>query len=212
MKLRQRIHKADGSTEATHRLTDIEVNEVSIVDRGANKRKYLVVKQANAPETSDSAGKEKPAEGPAPSSEAAASEGTKPTEDVEKAGRKISGARMKQLLTMRDTIEALLADVSEKEPEASDEAASQEVETQKAAPVEHVPNPELEEIKCTVAELVKAVEKMAVIFDKQNQQIESLAKSRGASRQADLDAPREAAPQKKVVWDLDMASPIKTVQ
>lgn len=52
MKLRQRIQKSD-SAEATvadqkqrTRLTEITVNEVSVVDRAANKRQFLVVKHA----------------------------------------------------------------------------------------------------------------------------------------------------------------------
>lgn len=55
MKTRQRVRKADDATAATptttaaatHRLTDISVEEISIVDRAANKRKYLMVKNAD---------------------------------------------------------------------------------------------------------------------------------------------------------------------
>lgn len=71
MKTRQRIRKSDEPTvettvvdatgAATHRLTDIEVNEVSIVDRAANRRKYLMVKSAKKP-----VAKAPPETGPAP--------------------------------------------------------------------------------------------------------------------------------------------------
>lgn len=52
MRNRHRIQKADEipaetseGTKPTHRLTGITVKEVSVVDRAANKRKYLLVKE-----------------------------------------------------------------------------------------------------------------------------------------------------------------------
>jgi hypothetical protein len=41
------VAKADGSNEGVHRLEDIEVKEVSLVDRPANKRPFLVVKRSD---------------------------------------------------------------------------------------------------------------------------------------------------------------------
>lgn len=41
------VAKAEGSNEGVHRLEDIEVKEVSLVDRPANKRPFLVVKRSD---------------------------------------------------------------------------------------------------------------------------------------------------------------------
>ena len=41
------VTKAEGDPSDVHRLHDIEVNEVSLVDRPANKRPFLVVKRSN---------------------------------------------------------------------------------------------------------------------------------------------------------------------
>jgi len=54
MRRKVRVSKADEAVvePQTHRLTDIEVHEVSVVDRPANQRKFLVVKHdtSKAPE------------------------------------------------------------------------------------------------------------------------------------------------------------------
>lgn len=44
-------HKQDDEEEATHRLSDILVEEVSLVNRAANKRRFLIVKRAEGGNT-----------------------------------------------------------------------------------------------------------------------------------------------------------------
>lgn len=57
MQYRQRISKSEAAAATdqtpTTRLTGIDVEEVSIVDRAANKRSYLVVKRAKSPAQKD---------------------------------------------------------------------------------------------------------------------------------------------------------------
>lgn len=43
-----RITKAEGSAEGVHRLIDMVVEEVSLVDRAANKHRFLIVKRDDA--------------------------------------------------------------------------------------------------------------------------------------------------------------------
>lgn len=43
-----RITKAEGSADGVHRLVDMVVEEVSLVDRAANKHRFLIVKRDDA--------------------------------------------------------------------------------------------------------------------------------------------------------------------
>lgn len=293
MKTRQRIRKDDSAAKATHRLTEIEVNEVSVVDRGANQRTYLVVKddkKAEASGAADKAGEVSappppptppttptpptlhitaelqkqvidvlkaaqerigviakvvegasvtpgaptppelvtalnqvaslfktfagappaPAAPPGPATPGGSA--TQPakadaTSDTEKAGRRFSAATLEQLQAMQSTLSALLSDppATAAEPESAPEG-------QESAEKSAAPSAEIVEIQATLAGLVAAVGKMTEVFEGQNQRIDSLAKSRGNSQQVDLDNPREPARKAKVVWDLDMAAPLKAVQ
>lgn len=65
MRVRARIAKSDTAETApkTHRLTDIVVEEVSIVDRPANQRKFLVVKHADGAADTEEPKTTSPAEG-----------------------------------------------------------------------------------------------------------------------------------------------------
>ena len=50
-KKRQAISKADSASgEGVHQLTDIQVHEVSVVDRAANKKRFVTVKADGSPE------------------------------------------------------------------------------------------------------------------------------------------------------------------
>lgn len=337
MKHRQRVQKSDVAPGAVddespkHRLTGISVNEISIVDRAANKRKYLVVKrdgvlhvekdfppphggpqqQAPAPpvpptapapptlrispelktkvigilktaqerigviakvvegssETPGAAPPQElmdalsqlaqlfaPAAAPPAQPTAAAPAAAAPPagppamkDATEKAGRKLSAARLAQLNSVRATLDALISDVSAAEREEAEAASSadddgeqpaKKAETQTtpdATPAGEPPggdrpsNPEkkqdeekkpavgtspsqdVTELKQSVAGVVDSLAKMTQLFEAQNQRFDTLAKSRGASQQADLDSP-VIKKQERVVWELDMASPMKTIQ
>jgi hypothetical protein len=304
MKTRQRIQKAEADVitsevapgtnpGATHRLTQIEVNEVSIVDRAANKRRYLVVKEQQKDDTKVEAKVEKAPEvmppsppvapgtptpptlrispelkskvlgilrsaqerigvisevlagssetpgAPAPkelmdalaqlstllSTTPATKEGETPEADktktpetpeaTAKAGRKISAARLNQLKGAHELLSSLLAEVTAADAKGDAEQPADEgaekpgtVETEKAA-TPPAPSPELVEMKEQVSGVVDAINKMAKIFELQSQRIEHLSKARGESRQPDVDAPRVKPTAERVVWDLDMASPLK---
>lgn len=285
MRTRHRVNKseatASGSNKATHRLTEIDVAEVSIVDRGANQRTYLVVKDEKGKGDSDKSEAatqptaksgevpalpsqpDQPDASPPPAvnitAEAktqmltalkaaqerlgaitktvegatVAADATLPAElveemtrlsqlfapkpdadktDAEKAGRKISGARMQQLQSMRATLDAMIAETSSEAATTEETAETEEpAEAEKSAKPPQ-PSAELAEVSGAVAKLATTVAKMVEVFEGQNQRIDALAKSTGESRQADLDSPRQPEKPKKVVWDMDMASPLKTVQ
>ena len=54
MTVRKNEAEAEGdAADPTHRLTDIEVDEVSLVDRAANGRRYTVVKAADGEDKDD---------------------------------------------------------------------------------------------------------------------------------------------------------------
>lgn len=319
MKVRQRVQKADAAaatTEdgdaATHRLTGIQVKEVSIVDRAANKRKYLLVKdddKANDSATGSSAEKATPtnpdqpptpptqpgppatpqaptlrispelktqvigilktvlervgvinkvlegssetpgaaappelmtalnqlaqmisqaaaptappaapppgAPPPAPPPSAAKTE-EKPA-DAEKAGRKISAGRLQQLTTIREALSTLITDVSAAEPgEGEGDGAEGGGEPAAAPPAQGAeksapPATELTTLTSVVSSLAEQMGNMTKIFEQQNQRIDQLSKSRGASRQADLDIPTVPRKAEKVIWDMDMAKPLKHI-
>lgn len=337
MKLRQRIAKSDVATAVdptdeskkpkTHRLTGISVNEVSIVDRAANKRNYIVVKrdgvlhvekdvppggqpqpappaQPTAPVaptlrispelkakvtgilttaqerigiiskvlegSSETPGAPPPQElmdaltqlaqlfaadaaPPTPPPPAAQPPAPAAKDATEKAGRKISQARLTQLTQMRSTLDALIADASGAKTDAADDdeedekepakkgdpvqppiggspigdppvkkpdEGDEEDEAKKKPPQQDAPpqdgsaqqtQQELSEIRQAVAVQTELMAKMALLFESQNARVNALSKSRGNSLQPDLDVPVEKS-QQRVVWDLDMARPMKTVQ
>jgi hypothetical protein len=290
MKQRTRVRKADAAVVTedktpTNRLTDISVNEVSIVDRAANQRKYLVVKDAPpvppaaphpptappsptlqiSPElkakvmgilttaqerigiiakvlegSSETPGAAPPQElmdalaqlaalfaptqappaPPLPGPPAAPAV----KDETKKAGRKLSAARLAQLQSAKTTLDALLADVTatgadESEPDADepDEPSAPKTPAKKEEAPGKVEEPtaesaELTEIKAGLSGLVTAVGRMTEVFEGQNARIDALQKSRGESRQADLDQQTAVKKAARVVWDLDMARPLKTVQ
>lgn len=294
MKMRKQICKAEAAPtpaasdetadpKATHRLTDISVKEVSIVDRGANKRTYLVVKDdpqppappaaptAPAPPTlrisaelktkvlgqlttaqerigviqkvlegaSETPGAPPPQElmdalaqlaalftdtaqppaaaPPAPPPAAPPPPAAKgdPAE-TEKAGRKMSAARIAQLEEMRTTLSTMISEVSgdsDKKDEEEEKAAPASTEKTAAAPViPPAPIPELDELKTSVKGISETMDKMFLVFQGQKARIDELSKSRGASRQVDVDGSDSKPKSTKVIWDTDMASPTKVVQ
>lgn len=318
MKTRQRILKADAPADAaatddsaaTHRLTGISVKEVSIVDRAANKRKYLLVKEEEQKTDAAAKGDEdaskavpgspaQPPAAPAPpgppttpqpptlrispelkakiagvlktvqervgviskvlegSSEtpgaaappelmtalnelaqmitqagapaapapgqpappaappaAAKTEGDS-AEGTEKAGRKISADRLQQLNNIQASIAALISDVSATEPAGTTEtaAASSGGTEPAAAGTEKstTPSPEIVALQSAVTSIADNMANMMKVFEQQNARIAELSKSRGESRQLDLDRQPTTKQQEKVVWDLDMARPIRAI-
>lgn len=320
MKKRQRISKADAaeatvtdSADATHRLTGISVKEVSIVDRAANKRKYLLVKedekgkQPDVAKSADDAAKgdadatkavpgspAQPAAPPTPpgppttpqaptlrispelkaqvagllktlqervgvitkvlegSSEtpgAAAppelmdalkqlaqmiSQVAAPTPaagdqpppdaqkedgktDAEKAGRALSADRLSQLTTIRDSLNALI-DGAAPTPAASGEpepaAASGGTEPAPAASGAEksaAPSPEIVALQTAVTSIADSMANMTKVFEQQNARIAELSKSRGESRQPDLDRQPTTKKEEPVVWDMDMARPLRSI-
>lgn len=272
---RERVRKSDTAPSTTNRLTGIVVNEVSIVDRAANQRKFLVVKDAPFPPPSAApappAGAAPPVPAPAwsiapelkqriaavlktaqdkivalnkaletatetPGAAAPPELVTELTEigglfiakpapaapptppgapaPTEKAGRKISAARLAQLLTAQETLTSLIAEVQDAPAEPEDakepgEKAPAKKEEGDAAPPAPAQVPaELTEIKDTLVALSAAMGKMTQVFEGQNARIETLAKSRGESRQADLDKPTVRKEARPVVWGLDMNRPL----
>ena len=77
---------ADGES-GVHRLRDIVVEEVSLVDRAANKRRFLVVKRSSEMADGKSEDRGKPQQGPAGAAQRGPGKKTKPKpdEDVDKA-------------------------------------------------------------------------------------------------------------------------------
>lgn len=293
MKTRQRqpVRKADEETTddkkpaATHRLTGIAVKEVSIVERGANQRSYLVVKQdeplakdvpvapppapptAPTPPTpqtlqispelkakvlqtlqtaqerigviqkvlegaSETPGAPPPQEltealtGIATLFTAPKPPETQPTptvtssagksDEVAKAGRKMSAQRLAQLQSARDSISAIIEDVTSVSEGETEESAEKPAETQtEAAKAANTPtpapSPELEALRTTVQGLVGSVEKMTSVFQGQHARLNELTKSRGSSQQLELDGPQTSRKPEVVKWDMDMASPLKAV-
>lgn len=311
MKTRHRIQKAeeaaatvddDATQAATHRLTGITVKEVSVVDRAANKRKYLLVKEDDAkkaapPPAAPAATPPPPAPptGPTPETLRISPElktqvmgalqdaqskigvitkvlegssetpGAPPPQELmdalqqlasmflspdatppvtppavpppaattktegaqgepvpaAKAGRKLSAARLAQLQTARDTLAALIDDVSEAAAEggaeqpAGEDAPAAEKSTKAAQPAAPAVDAQVialrGEVQQMAASMAESMKKMSTVFEAQNQRIADLAKSHGVSAQADLDTTPAAKPA-KVVWDLDMAAKPKTFQ
>lgn len=266
MRVKARIAKAEAAKKQTTQLTGIVTEEVSIVDRAANKRVFLVVKNAGAagagattPQTDDAGGSTKMkisstekariaqvvksiqdalaavsntletaeeidgAETPAELTKAlvaiAKLVGIEPTAegDVEKAGRKISAARLE---TMRQA-HALLGEVisgaepttppAEETEEPPPEAA---VKAKKSAPLAVVPPPApvvaaadpatvaaIRELTDTVQVLVKAV-------GIQKKRIDTIAANGGGSRQQPVEKGDEPDDkEQEVAWPLDMNRP-----
>ena len=79
-------------------------------------------------------------------------------------------------------------------------------------PVQTPPNQDLVEIRQSIAGLCDTMGKMTKVLEAQNARVESLSKSRGQSLQGDVDAPVNKGKQDRVVWDLDMARPLKNIQ
>lgn len=323
MKRRVRINKSDAAesgtvvaeTKPTHRLTGISVDEVSIVDRPANQRKFLLIKQQQKaeevkketaqtgleavdaliakfgpppPAAPAAAAPQAPAAAPAPAAPArpqlsvspefkaqmlaklkaaqekigaiaqvlqAASEApgapvpqelmdaltqiaamfapqapapapaaapppaapapaAAAKEETEKAGRKLSAARIQQLTDARALLDTLLTDVSgtvenETENDAAGDKKDEPAEAKKAAEPAK-PSPELVEIKESLTGLATLVGKMTTALEGQNAQISELKKARGSSLQPDTETKvSKAAP---VRWSHDMAAPEKNYQ
>jgi hypothetical protein len=135
-----------------------------------------------------------------------------PTPPVQKAGKKISASRLEQLLTAKTALDAILAEVADPETETEPEPEKTEKNEPAALPVEPAVPPvttDLTEIRTSIEQLAGMVGKLTLVFEGQNQRIDSLAKARGQSQQVEID---KTTPQQRVVWDMDMAKPPKTVQ
>lgn len=294
MKQRVRVQKEAApaaEAAATNRLTDITVNEVSIVDRAANQRKYLIVKDAPPPAAvappppavappvappappqlkispelkakiagvltaaqakiteiakalqtaAETPGAPAPQElidaltglsgmfaanpaAPPAAAPPAAHPAPPPAakEETSKAGKKISAARLLQLMNAKEAIDTIIAEVSDATDD--DAAAVEPAKTEKATAAkdeggvgvtEVTPaTSELDGIKASLESLAGLVGKMTQVFEGQNQRIDALAKARGESKQLDLEKAGNGPPKDKpVVWDMDMARPLKVVQ
>lgn len=292
MKQRVRVQKAADTTVAgvapVNRLTGMEVEEVSIVDRAANQRKYLVVKEGAAPPPPPAAAAAPPpaappapppaaiqvspelkakvltvlsaaqakmavvakqletatetpgaaapkelmdqltaigsmfatgaAPAPAPVAAPAPAPGVPPPaakEETTKAGKKVSAARLAQLLSVKTTLDTLIADVSdgnddEAEPDETAPTKKNDAGEPVVTPV--AASSEFDGIKASIQSLADVVGKMTLVFEGQNARIDSLTKSHGKSQQVDLDKQPTNKSAKPVVWDLDMAKPLKVVQ
>lgn len=137
-----------------------------------------------------------------------------PHPPVQKAGKKISAARLAQLLTAKTALDAILTEVNE--ATAADDAVELEPEkTEKndpaVPPVEPPPAAavEITEIRASLEAMAGMVGKIVLMFEGQNQRIDSLAKARGQSQQTEID--KATTPPKRVAWDMDMAKPPKQV-
>jgi hypothetical protein len=291
MKERTRVRKsAEAEPQPTNRLTGITVSEVSIVDRAANQRKFLVMKEAAAAPPPPAAPPPAPAPAPpveqlkispelkakvvgalrsaqekivglakqlegaletpgAPAPQAlldalagisgllAATPAQQPPAPPQppaptaKAGKKISAARLEQLMTAKTALDTILSEVAAG-IEADETPATEPEKTTKndgvvtpgapavpattpatpAAPVTPAAPPdELSEIRASMEQLAGMVGKMTLVFEGQNQRIDSLTKSRGQSQQVEIDKVTTAKSE-RVVWDMDMAKPLKIVQ
>jgi hypothetical protein len=292
MKQRVRVQKEAApaaEAAATNRLTDITVNEVSIVDRAANQRKYLIVKDAPPPAAvapppaaappvappappqlkispelkakiagvltaaqakiteiakalqtaAETPGAPAPQElidaltglsgmfaanpaAPPAAAPPAAHPAPPPAakEETAKAGKKISAARLAQLMSAKEAIDTIIAEVSDATDD--DAAAVEPAKTEKATAAKNeggvgvtevAPSTsELDGIKASLESLAGLVGKMTQVFEGQNQRIDALAKARGESKQLDLEKAGSPPKDKPVVWDMDMARPLKVVQ
>lgn len=265
MRQRTRVRKAEGDAE-TNRLSGIVVNEVSIVDRAANQRKFLVVKEA-PPAPPSAAPATPPTPTPAPAwtiapdlkaqlstvlktasekiaslikrlntaTEAPGAEEpqelatllseigalfAKPPDTADnapglapaaKAGRKLSGARLQRLNTIRTQIDELISEVDDSTADGDDnDAAVAKTTARKGEEPPAAAEPaSLTEIKDALAELGTTLGKMMLVFEGQNSRIDTLAKNRGESRQVDLEKSLRKQPaEEEVVWSMDMNKPI----
>lgn len=291
MKERTRVRKsAEAEPQPTNRLTGITVSEVSIVDRAANQRKFLVMKEAAATPPPPAAPPPAPAPAPpveqlkispelkakvvgalrsaqekivslakqletaletpgAPAPQAlldalagisgllAATPAQQPPAPpqppapTQKAGKKISAARLEQLMTAKTALDTILSEVAAgiEADETATEPTTKNDEgvTTPAAPAVPATTPapvapvtpattpatpdELGEIRASMEQLAGMVGKMTLVFEGQNQRIDSLTKSRGQSQQTEIDKV-PTTKSDRVVWDMDMARPLKVVQ
>jgi len=112
-------------------LEELEVDEVSVVDAAANRRKFIIVKRADgqAPTESDAPAGDPPAEGSPPAAVPPASEA--PPADpaptpVEKKGAKMAKERLARFKTAVETLNSLVAEIEPALIEAAEAAEALE--------------------------------------------------------------------------------------
>lgn len=270
MRHRARVLKA-ATPEAPKvtKLTDIEVEEVSIVDRPAIRRRFLMVKRlagAQQPEpehapmklspeqkqnltkqidaaraaleqmtaavgsAEETPGAEMPAAltkalnelgalitAPATPAAAPAAPATPPatpsTDDVEKAGRKISAANQQKLEAVMNGLKELFASVVG-EPDAPPEiAATAKSATPPAAPAAPAPSTEIAGIEKAIGELASTMTSLTKAVRTQRARLDEVCNATPESRQVNLDkaAARSDAPvddEPEFTWSMDMNRPL----
>jgi hypothetical protein len=134
-----------------------------------------------------------------------------------KAGKKISAARLALLTSAQASLKTIIDEVTAAGADDDEtEEPSTPAKTGKSDPlaeplVATPPDPQLGALQTQLDSLAGLVGKMTLVFETQNQRIAEVTKSvRGESRQVELD--KGSAKPQRVVWDLDMAKPMKTVQ
>jgi len=216
---------------ATAILTDIEVEEVSTVDRAANKRKFLICKNADgvpvASEVVDTVvvvPAEVPAIEQAVSTETAVTPPTgetgtvvesavetPATEVVEKRGAKMAKNRLKRLLSAVDELSKIAVELNDEVKDDVEASAEPTVETTEVAKSE-APHPlesKVVELEKRAATAEETITKMAKEIESQKLQIAEqaklIAKARGEvhsnSREPEGDIP---GADKRFAWGTDL--------
>jgi hypothetical protein len=118
-----------------HRLRDIVVEEVSLVDRAANKRRFLVVKRSNEMTDGKSKGRGKPQEGSTGAAHRETGKKPKPKQDgdVDKVRPRVMRAASEEDNEEDDETEKARRSRSAREEVEEDEGGDSEAEAAKAA-------------------------------------------------------------------------------
>ncbi|MFZ5446566.1 MAG: hypothetical protein ACOZQL_41645 [Myxococcota bacterium] len=208
------------TTDGVHRLVDMVVEEVSLVDRAANLRRFLIVKRDEAMDDTERDAKKADSSDDSPLSAAlAALENL--TEIVEELGEDVSDPRVASLAEqLRAASEELLARAGTEEPgdEDTTKAAARprrgkkpEPKAQDAAPEQPDPTS-----KVDLGPITEGLTKLTESFKALSESVTSQAQRLGrVEKQFGLpnsiptqQQPPPKATEHEVAWPLDLNNPL----